>query len=107
MNGDIIKYWRKEKRMTQKELADKLQITQNAISLYESNKRKIDMELYDKLAQALNVTKETLLFGKTQEITANDLELLESINSLSSHEREAIKQIIKSLAQGKSLQETG
>ena len=54
--GGNIKRIRAEKRISQKELADRLNTTTQNISQYESNKRKPKMETLEKFADALGVT---------------------------------------------------
>jgi transcriptional regulator with XRE-family HTH domain len=53
--GEIVKNLRKSKKLTQKEVADKVGITQGALSQIENDKRPAD-ETLTKLASALNVS---------------------------------------------------
>lgn len=53
--GERIKERRKELLMTQKELGDKLEITQKQISKYERNESVPPLEQIEKLAEALKV----------------------------------------------------
>lgn len=51
-----IKELRKEKNLSQKDLAKKLNISQQAISLYEKGNRELKLETWQKLADYFNVS---------------------------------------------------
>lgn len=53
--GDRIKFYRKEKKLNQTELANKSGISRNALSNYELNKRKPTIEVLKKIADALEI----------------------------------------------------
>lgn len=56
-----LKEFRIKKRITQKEIADFLGVNQNAISMYESEKRKLDQDSIVKLSLYLDITPDDLL----------------------------------------------
>ena len=62
--GDMIAALRKEKGMTQKELADQLNITDKAVSKWERNVACPDTALIPRLAEILGVSIEELMQGK-------------------------------------------
>jgi transcriptional regulator with XRE-family HTH domain len=62
--GKIIKMLRHEKKYSQKELAEKLQVAQNTISNWEQGTREPDNQTLIVLAQLFNVSVDYLL-GKT------------------------------------------
>ena len=62
--GDIIAELRKEKGMTQKELAEKLNITDKAVSKWERNVACPDTALIPKLAEILGVSIDELMAAK-------------------------------------------
>ena len=62
--GLRLKKIRLFRRMTQKELADKLKISQTAIALWESGSRSLSLDAIDNIAQILNVSAGYLLFGE-------------------------------------------
>ena len=74
-----IKELREKKGISQKELADYLNITQVQISKYELGKNEPDLNTTKKIAEYFNVTIDYLL-GTSEEniilITKNDLETL-------------------------------
>lgn len=59
--GENIKKIRKQKGFTQKELGQKLGISQAAIGQFESNKANSKMETIQKIADALNVSINDLI----------------------------------------------
>ena len=62
--GEIISTRRKEKNMTQKDLADLLNVTDKAVSKWERNVACPDTQLLPRLAQILDLSIEELLSGK-------------------------------------------
>lgn len=62
--GLRLKKIRLYRRMTQKELADKLKISQTAIALWESGSRSLSLDAIDDISQILNVSAGYLLFGE-------------------------------------------
>lgn len=62
--GSRIKTIRHSKKITQKELADKIGTSQTAIALWENGSRSISLDLIDKIAKCLDVSANYLLFGK-------------------------------------------
>ncbi len=62
--GNLIAKLRKEKNMSQKDLADKLNITDKAVSKWERGISCPDINTIPKLSQILGVTSEELLCMK-------------------------------------------
>ena len=69
--GEIISTLRKEKGMTQKELADKLNITDKAVSKRERDIACPDTTTIPKLAEILEVSLEELMNAKTTPISGH------------------------------------
>ncbi len=63
MVGAFIKHFRMKKNMTQEDIAEKLNITRQAISSWEMGKTEPDLEMLQRLADVLDVTIEALLGG--------------------------------------------
>ena len=59
--GNVIKDARIDKRLTQQELADKMNISRNCIGNWESGRRKIDIVELQKLCKALGVKTDDLI----------------------------------------------
>ena len=64
--SDSIKKLRKEKNMTQDELAEKLCVTRQAVSNWENGKTEPDVETITKLAEIFDVSVEYIIYGKAK-----------------------------------------
>ena len=60
--GERIKERRKQLMMTQKELGDKIQVTQKQISKYERNESIPSLNQIEKIADALNVSRNYFIY---------------------------------------------
>lgn len=58
---DVIRELRIGQNLTQKQFADKLGLSQNAISMYEQGKREPDMKMLNKMAEFFQVDMNYLL----------------------------------------------
>ena len=65
--GEIISYLRKEKNMTQNDLAEKMNVTDKAVSKWERNLSCPDVNSISKLAEILGVSVEELLNAQTKQ----------------------------------------
>jgi len=61
---DSIKKLRKEKGMTQDELAEKLNVTRQAVSNWEMGKTQPDIDTLTKLAEVFDVSAELIIYGE-------------------------------------------
>lgn len=66
--GSRIAKWRKEKGLTQEELAAKLGVSAQAVSKWENDISCPDISLLPQLVRVLGVTADELLTGKTNEV---------------------------------------
>ena len=64
--GEMISSLRKEKGMTQSELAEKMNVTDKAVSKWERNLACPDVNSIPKLAEVLGITVEELLNAQTK-----------------------------------------
>lgn len=69
--GEIISALRKEKGLTQKEVADRLNITDKAVSKWERDLACPDTQTIPKLAEILGVSLEELLNAKSTPSTGH------------------------------------
>jgi transcriptional regulator with XRE-family HTH domain len=65
--GERIKKIRKEKELTQYELADKVGTTHCSISMWEEGKRNMSVYYFARLCKALDVSADYILYGEEQE----------------------------------------
>lgn len=66
MFKERLKQLREEKGLTQKQLAEMLNISRSALSLYESGQRQPDLEILSKIARFFNVTVDYLIGGSSR-----------------------------------------
>jgi len=69
MIGKHIKSYREQSKMTQEELAETLSVTRQAVSNWECGKTQPDIETLHKIADALGVTVEELIYGEKRQMT--------------------------------------
>lgn len=62
--GEKIKSLRVSRKMTQSELAEKLNVTKSTISSYENDSRQPSYEVLIKISSLFNVTIDSLLMGE-------------------------------------------
>lgn len=80
MSENCIKEIRKQKGITQVELAKRLGISQGAIQKLETGERGLDLDWIEKIAKALNVEPWQLLPKDMQpNITAEEMEVLRAV----------------------------
>ncbi len=90
--GKFLTQLRKEKGLTQLQLAERLNVTDKAISRWETGKNYPDIEIFESLSQALGVSVSELLEGKR----------IEKENLLTVSEEHIVKQIKKNKKTGKN-----
>ena len=64
-----MKKAREEKGLTQENLAERLNVTRQAVSNWENEKTQPDVETLDRIAQALEVDIELLIYGQERKYT--------------------------------------
>ena len=74
--GETIAYFRKQKGMTQSELAEKMNVTDKAVSKWERNLSCTDINTISKLADILDVSVEELLKTKKQDYSNSKIKEL-------------------------------
>ena len=95
--GNFIANLRKEKNLTQKELADKLNIKDKAVSRWETGKNMPDISILEMLAKELGVTINELLLGeKIDEQDFKEKSEYNTINTLN-YTKEKLKQKNKNI----------
>ena len=64
--GENIAVFRKEKKLTQEELAEMMAVTAQAVSKWECDSSYPDVLMIERLAKTLDVTVDEILHGKTE-----------------------------------------
>lgn len=67
--GKNIKKVRSEKEMTQEQLAERLHVTRQAVSNWETGKTQPDIEILTKMAECFEIPVEELIYGHTTQTT--------------------------------------
>ena len=69
MIAENIKHFREEKKISQSELAEKLNVTRQAVSNWECGKTEPDIETLHKISDIFEITIEELIYGTKRETT--------------------------------------
>ena len=98
--GKFIQKLRKEKEMTQQELADKLNVTDRAISHWENGRRLPDVSLFKPICKIFNISVNELISGekinKDTIIEKTEENIISTLNTNKKNKRKA-KTIIEIL----------
>ncbi|MFR0559103.1 helix-turn-helix domain-containing protein [Limosilactobacillus mucosae] len=105
--GERIAQLRKSRSMSQFQLAKTLNIATSTLGMYETNKRKPNMEMLEKLADFFGVSIDYLLGRETTD--KSDIDLDKAIDNAMSfdgkpvteHDRKMMKQLWKAYMAGK------
>lgn len=98
--GEFIREMRKEKGFTQKELAERLGITDKAVSKWERGINCPDISLLEELADLLDVTVLELIKGKksTKDIKINNKDIIDTMKYSRKNTIQETKRIYKFFA---------
>lgn len=80
--GSRISKWRKEKRMTQEELAEKLGVSSQAVSKWENDVSCPEISLLPELADILGITIDELLTGNSGKVQQLPVDQRKSLDQL-------------------------
>lgn len=69
--GKTIRKLREEKNMTQDNLAEKMNVTRQAVSNWETGKTSPDIDTLFKLSQIFDVSMEEIIYGEKQSRVTN------------------------------------
>ncbi|GAB2022918.1 helix-turn-helix transcriptional regulator [Pseudolactococcus yaeyamensis] len=103
MFQERLKSLRLEQKLTQKQIAEKLGISQQSYAQWENGKRKPSGETLQKLADFFDVSVDSLLGNTDERVSQLDISLDKALdksvayegNELSDSDRNAIKDLIK------------
>ncbi len=108
--GDNLKKIRAEKDISQGDLAKMIDVHATHISRYERNLTSPTIEVVKKIADALEVSTDTLIYGSNEQIITsklNDTELLQLFNKVQVLNKEditSIKAMLKAFVFQKDIQ---
>ena len=92
--GKFIKEKRKEKKITQSELAEKLNVTDRAISKWENGICMPDSGIIAELCKILNITINDLFSGETVDVKNKEKKLEENLLDMIKLKQEKDKQLL-------------
>lgn len=95
--GSFIRDLRKQKALTQKDLAQQLHITDRAVSKWERGLCAPDLSTLEPLAEILDVTVAELIAGKRMEETPHKSEIEESVQNTLQYSKEELHQKTRTL----------
>ena len=89
---------RKERNLTQQALADSARCGISQLKRYESGASQPTLDVIKRLAQALRVSSDYLLFGKDERGPDDDLRLqFEAVSRFSSEEKKVVKSLLEGM----------
>lgn len=86
--GELISQIRKEKKLTQKELAERIGVTNATISKWETGKGFPDISLLEPLAKTLDITISELLAGEKNTVEPDSDALIHDLVDVSVKEQQ-------------------
>ena len=92
--GEKIKEARKQKNLTQKQLADLIGAAHNSISDWENNKNKPDPDTIELLCGVLKITPNYLLASSEDDFSPKEKTIIKKYRSLDSHGQETVTYIL-------------
>jgi transcriptional regulator with XRE-family HTH domain len=102
MFGEKLKTARLAAGMTQEELAEKCGMKKQSISRYENSEREPNIRTAKKLADALNISLESLAVESLADLTSEQEQLITLCQQLNSDQIDFAKALLKQIiAQGK------
>lgn len=96
--GKQLAAFRKERAMTQQALADQVGCHVTMIRRYEANETQPTLEVIRKLARALSVSADALVFEQDERNPVDELRLqFEAVSQLPPEEQSVVKEVLDSL----------
>ena len=89
---------RREHRLTQPQMADRVGLHVNQIRRYESGSAQPSLEALKKIAIAMSITTDWLIFGEDERGPDDDLRLqFEAVSQFSEDDKRAIKALLEGM----------
>ena len=89
---------RKEKNLTQQQLAESVEVSVGQFRRYESGSSQPTLDVIRKLAMALGVSSDRLLFGTNERGPDDDLRLqFEAVSRFSLEEKKVVKSLLEGM----------
>lgn len=89
---------RKEKNLTQQQLAENIEVSVGQLRRYESGSSQPTLDVIRKMAIALGITSDRLLFGADERGPDDDLRLqFEAVSRFSTEEKKVVKSVLEGM----------
>lgn len=89
---------RRERNLTQQEMADAIGVHVNQIRRYEAGATQPSLDVLKKLATSMNVTIDSLVFGEGERDPSDDLRLqFEAVSRMPEEERKIVKALLEGM----------
>lgn len=89
---------RRERNLTQQEMADAIGVHVNQIRRYEAGTTQPSLDVLKKLAVSMNVTIDSLVFGEGERDPSDDLRLqFEAVSKMPEEERKIVKALLEGM----------
>ena len=96
--GELIKFWRQKRNLTQEMLAEKVELTPGFISLIETGKKRASLETLIRVCKELEITlNDLLVVNQITQPNDYNVEFVQLISNLNEFERNLIFEIIKAI----------
>lgn len=97
--GEQIKFWRQQRNLTQKQLAEKVGVTPGFISLIEIGKRRVSLESLLSICTEVEITLNELLVGNQLPQPGDyNAEFAELISKLDEADKQLLFEITKAVS---------
>ena len=89
-------FYRKQKKLTQRELAERIGVKHNAISAWEKGTNSVDTEVLFRICEELGVTINDMYgaYGSKESYTTTERTLLKKYRALDEHGRELVELVL-------------
>lgn len=89
---------RRERNLTQQEMADAIGVHVNQIRRYEAGATQPSLDVLKKLATSMNVTIDSLVFGEGERDPTDDLRLqFEAVSRMPDEEKKIVKALLEGM----------
>lgn len=89
---------RRERNLTQQEMADAIGVHVNQIRRYEAGATQPSLDVLKKIALTMNVTIDSLVFGEGERDPTDDLRLqFEAVSRMPEEERKIVKALLEGM----------
>lgn len=97
--GDQLRALRKTKNLTTQQLADSISISQSYLSRFENNRSKPDIDMLNRILNALGTDLSTFFASEFQDMPADFIQLIATVKTLSPEARIKLNEFLEIVKQ--------